>query len=121
MLQGHAAEKYARKDCCRSKKVKINSVKFYRNRRGCCGHGAGPRSRELLTSGVEGLAAGEQLPGEVSRVPDGLAALVTKRDTAVTERDTPFDGDRVPADLDSDEESPRASPGRQEVGLCQIG
>lgn len=81
-------------------------------KRGCCGHGAGPRSRELLTSGVEGLAPGEQLPSDAARVPDGLAALVT-------ERDTPFD-DRVPADLDSDEESPRASPGRQEVGLCQM-
>ncbi|CAL8471398.1 g10940 [Coccomyxa elongata] len=64
----------------------------------------GPRSRELLTSGVEGLAPGERLPSYAVKAPDGLSALMT-RDSARSQHD-----DRVPAELDSDEESPIETP-----------
>ncbi len=71
--------------------------------------GAGPRSRELLTSGVEGLAPGERLPSDAVKAPDGLSALMT-RDSARSQHD-----DRVPAELDSDEESPIETPREPEV------
>ncbi|KAK9919131.1 hypothetical protein WJX75_009619 [Coccomyxa subellipsoidea] len=64
----------------------------------------GPRSRELLTSGVEGLAPGERLPSDAAKAPDALSALAT-RDSG-----RPRFDDRVPADLDSDEESPSETP-----------
>lgn len=66
----------------------------------------------LLTSGVEGLAPGEKLPGDAARAaPDGLAAIAT-RDGA-----RPGFDDRVPAELDSDEEEDSAGgmTGRPEV------
>ncbi len=70
----------------------------------CGDYGAGPRSRELLTSGVEGLAPGERLPSDAVKAPDGLSALVT-RNSGRSQPD-----DRVPAELDSDEESPIETP-----------
>lgn len=75
-------------------------------------HGAGPRSRELLTSGVEGLAPGERLPSDAAKAPDALSALAT-RDSG-----RPRFDDRVPADLDSDEESPSETPREPEVGAA---
>jgi len=64
---------------------------------------AGPRSRVLLTSGLEQLAPGEELDAVRN---NGLAAVITSR------RKSELD-DRVNADLDSDEED--ASPARQVV------
>lgn len=72
-------------------------------------YGAGPRSRELLTSGVEGLAPGERLPSDAVKAPDGLSALMT-RNSGRSQPD-----DRVPAELDSDEESPIETPREPEV------
>ncbi len=71
----------------------------------------GPRSKELLTSGVEGLAPGERLPSDAARAPDALSALAT-RDSGRPQFD-----DRVPAELFSDEESPSETPREPEVGV----